>query len=71
MQTYTFMCLKKSGVAAQIDIAELSEGARLDYARRLLEEHASAIAIEVWTDAALLDLVERPGAGDVARGLTS
>lgn len=59
MQTYTFMCLDNRGVATAIDIADMAEADYRRHARILLQSHLSARSIEVWTDTALIDVVER------------
>ncbi|AYV48541.1 hypothetical protein CFHF_20060 [Caulobacter flavus] len=59
MQTYTFMCLNKDGVAAAIDIVELKDGDYLGHANTLLGWHGSARAIEVWSETDLVNVVER------------
>lgn len=62
MQAYTFVCLAENEVATTVDIQDLADGAYLRHAQRLLREHASARAIEVWRDERMIDRVERSGA---------
>ena len=60
MQTYTFMCLNRIGVASAIDIASLADDDYHEHANNLLRQHLSACAIEVWSDTSLIALIERP-----------
>jgi hypothetical protein len=62
MKTYTFVCLAANQVATAVDIQDLDEGAHRRHALSLLRDHASAQAVEVWRDEAVIDLVERAGA---------
>jgi len=64
MAVYTFVCLARNQVAGAVDIQDLpSEGYR-QHALRLLREHASAAAVEVWWDEEVLETIERMGVGN-------
>lgn len=60
MQTYTFMCLNKNGVASALDIVALPDGDHFAHAQTLLGSHDSARAIEVWSETGLVAVIERP-----------
>ncbi|MGA0608232.1 hypothetical protein ACO2Q0_19745 [Phenylobacterium sp. VNQ135] len=56
----TLLCVRADGVAPVVDLAPWTELEQLQtHARRLLGEHRSCHAVEVWRGGALLDRIER------------
>lgn len=56
----TLLCVRADGVAPVVDLAPWTDLANLQRrAKRLLAEHASCEAVEVWRDGALLERVVR------------
>ena len=61
--TFTFVCLSDKQVATAVDIQALEEQAYRRHALLLMHEHASAVAVEVWRDDAVIDTIERVAIG--------
>ena len=56
----TLLCVRADGIAPMVDLAPWSDLDTLRArAQRLLAEHASCEAVEVWRDGALLERVVR------------
>ena len=56
----TLLCVRADGVAPFVDLAPWTELADLQSrAQRLLREHQSCAAVEVWRGGALLDRIVR------------
>jgi len=56
----TLLCVRADGIAPVVDLAPWTDLASLrGRAQRLLAEHASCDAVEVWRDGALLERVVR------------
>lgn len=59
--TFTFVCLSEKQVATAVDIQVLEDQAYRRHALLLMHDHASAVAVEVWRDDAVIDTIERDG----------
>lgn len=61
MDTFTFVCLTAKQVATAIDVQVLPDGEYRRHALQLMHEHASAIAVEVWSGEVVIATIDRNG----------
>lgn len=61
MDTFTFVCLTEKQVATAVDVQVLADGEYRRHALQLMREHASAVAVEVWSGEAVIATIDRNG----------
>lgn len=59
--SYTFVCLGDKQVATTLDLQVLDDDGYRGHAIELLRLHGSALAVEVWTETGLVDVIPRDG----------
>lgn len=61
MDTFTFVCLTEKQVATAVDVQVLQDGEYRRHALQLMHEHASAVAVEVWSGDTAIATIDRNG----------
>lgn len=59
-EPFTFICRQANDTSTHVDLVSLAPADVEAHALRLLSEHLSACAVEIWRDHDLLGRIERP-----------
>lgn len=59
MDTFIFVCISDTQSRTMVHLQELPLTGYRDHAIKMLQEHASAVAVEVWHGEKVIDTVKR------------